>query len=138
MRLHKVHKMTSHSYNSYNTKNNSLASNSNNLESRSDKRPATPNTSELIINLEKKMLTRFDGLDKELLNIKDVIIKDLQIENQRLCSKINNSEKKVISLEGSGNLSEQYGRQKNLEIMGVPDYVEDKKLEKVMEILQKI
>ena len=35
------------------------------------------------------MLTRFHGLDKELLNIKDVMIKDLQIANQQLQSKIN-------------------------------------------------
>ena len=63
------------------------------------------------------MLTRFHGLDKELLNIKDVMIKDLQIANQQLHSKINNLEKKVISLEENGNLLEQYGRQNNLEIM---------------------
>ena len=56
------------------------------------------------------MLTRFHGLDKELMNIKDVMIKDLQIENQQLHSKINNLEKKVISLEENGNLLEQYGR----------------------------
>ena len=63
------------------------------------------------------MLTRFHGLDKELLNIKDVMIKDLQIANQQLHSKINNLEKKVISLEENGNLLEQYGRRNNLEIM---------------------
>ena len=56
------------------------------------------------------MLKRFHGLDKELMNIKDVMIKDLQIENQQLHSKINNLEKKVISLEENGNLLEQYGR----------------------------
>ena len=56
------------------------------------------------------MLTRFHGLDKELMNIKDVMIKDLQIENQQLHSKINNLENKVISLEENGNLLEQYGR----------------------------
>ena len=56
------------------------------------------------------MLKRFHGLDKELMNIKDVMIKDLQIENQQLHSKINNLENKVISLEENGNLLEQYGR----------------------------
>ena len=34
------------------------------------------------------MLTRFDCLDNKLLHIKDVIIKELRIENQRLQSKI--------------------------------------------------
>ena len=73
------------------------------------------------------------------LNIKNVIIKDLQIENQQFRSKINDLEKKVFSLEENGNLLEQYGRRNNLEIMGVSDNLEDEKLEeKVIEILQKI
>ena len=53
------------------------------------------------------MLTRFDGLYKELLNIKNVIRKDLQTENQQLCSKISLN---LISLEENGNLLEQCGR----------------------------
>ena len=32
-------------------------------------------SSELIMNLEKTMLMHFDGVDKELLNLKDVAIK---------------------------------------------------------------
>ena len=73
------------------------------------------------------------------LNIKNVIIKDLQIENQQFRSKINDLEKKVFSFEENGNLLEQYGRRNNLEIMGVSDNLEDEKLEeKVIEILQKI
>ena len=49
------------------------------------------------------MLSCFDGLDKELLNLKDVIIKDLQVENQRLRMKVNNLENKVMSLEINDN-----------------------------------
>ena len=73
--------MTSHNYN---TKQNLLASNEN----------RNPETSKLIINLGSKLLLRFDNLDKEMLNLKDVIIKYLQVENQRLRNKINNLEKK--------------------------------------------
>ena len=51
---------------------------------------------ELVITLEKKMLSRFDELNKELLILKDVIIKDLQVENQRLRIKVNDAENKVI------------------------------------------
>ena len=57
--------MTSHNYNA---RQKSLASNEN----------STAETSELILNLESKLLLRFDNLDKEMLNLKDVIIKDLQ------------------------------------------------------------
>ena len=73
--------MTSHNYN---TRQNLLASNEN----------RNPETSKLIIKLGSKLLLRFDNLDKEMLNLKDVIIKDLQVENQRLRNKINNLEKK--------------------------------------------
>ena len=73
--------MTSHNYN---TRQNLLASNEN----------RNPETSKLTIKLGSKLLLRFDNLDKEMLNLKDVIIKDLQVENQRLRNKINNLEKK--------------------------------------------
>ena len=64
----------------YNVRQNSLASDEN----------STPETFELIITLESKLLSHFDKLDKEMLNLKDFIIKDLQVENQRLRNKINN------------------------------------------------
>ena len=69
--------MTSHTYS---TRHNSLVSNEN----------RTPETSELIINLESNLLSRFDNLDKEMLNLKHVIIKDLQVQNQRMRNEINN------------------------------------------------
>ena len=66
--------MTSHTYN---IGHNSLVSNEN----------RTPETSELIIDLESMLLSRFDNLDKEMPNLKDVIIKDFQVESQRLRNK---------------------------------------------------
>ena len=98
-----------------------------------------PQTSNFIINLEKKILSRFDGLNKELLNLKDVIIKDLQLENQRLRMKVKNLENKVMSLEINGNHLEQYGKRNNLEITGIPDDVSDENLEeKVIQVLSEI
>ena len=44
-----------------------------------------------------------------MLNLQDVIIKDIQVENQRLRNKINNLEKKSISLAENSNSIEQYG-----------------------------
>ena len=61
----------------YNTRHSTLVAN--NEENVSD-----PQTADLITNLEKKILSYFDGLDKEFLNLKDAIIKDLQVENMRL------------------------------------------------------
>ena len=41
----------------------------------------------LIINLDEKMTSRFKGLDNELLNLKDVIIKNFKVVNERLRKK---------------------------------------------------
>ena len=49
-------------------------------------------TALLIINLKKMMTSRFYGLDNELLNLKDVIMKNLQVENERFKKKV----KKVL------------------------------------------
>ena len=100
----------------YNTRNNSSSPNTVENESALQ-------TSDLILSLEKKLLSCFDGVDKELLNLKDVIIKNLQIENQRLRSKVNFLENKVIHLEINSNHLEQYGRRNNLEITGISNNV---------------
>ena len=62
--------------------------------------------SENITNLETKLLSRFDELSKELLNVKDLIIKNLQAENERLREKVSNLENKVTSLEIEQNMLE--------------------------------
>ena len=67
--------------------------------------------------------------------MKNVIIKDLQVENQRLRMKVNNFENKVMSPEINDNYLEEYGRN-NLEITGIPDEVTDENLEeKVIHVL---
>ena len=85
------------------------------------------------------MTSRFDGLDIELLKLKDVIIKNLQVENKRLRKKVNVLENKVLTLESEHNSLEQYGRRNNIEITGIPDNVPDQILEeKVVDILNEI
>ena len=92
-------------------------------------------TSENITNLETKLLLRFDELTKELLHVKDAIIKNLQTENERLREKVSNLETKVIPLEINQNKLEQYGRRNNIEVSGIHDSVEDNCLEeKIMSV----
>ena len=84
------------------------------------------------------MTSRFDGLDTKLLNLKDVIIKNLQIENERLRKKVNVLENNVSTIESEHNSLEQYGRQNNIEITGIPDNVPNQILEgKIVDILNK-
>ena len=80
-----------------------------------------PQTFDLIINLEKKILPRFDALDKELLNLKGVHKRSPSWKPVlKVRMKVNNIENKVMSLEIIGNHLKQYGRRNNLEITGIP------------------
>ena len=85
------------------------------------------------------MTSRFDGLDNELLNLKDVIIKKLQVENERLRKKVNVLENKILTFESEHNSLEQYGPRNNVEKTGIPDDVPNQNLEeKVVDILNEI
>ena len=52
----------------------------------------------LIARLESKLLSRFDNLSTEFLNLKDIIIKNLQIENERLRNRVSYLNKRIVSL----------------------------------------
>ena len=97
------------------------------------------NESSQIGPLEVKLLSRFDNLSTEFLNLKDVIIKNLQIENERLRNQVSHLNKKVVSLEANHDILEQYGRRNNIEITGIPDSARDNQLEnKVIEVFDAI
>ena len=49
------------------------------------------------------MTSRFDGLDNELLNLKDGIITNLQVEKKPLRKKVNVLENKNVTLEREHN-----------------------------------
>ena len=96
-------------------------------------------TPSMLQKLEEKLLSRMDGLSAEIVNMKDVIIKNLQIDNEKLRKKVDFLENKIITLEKNENLLEQYGRRNNLEITGIPDNVSHSDLEnKVVGILNSI
>ena len=99
----------------------------------------TPVTLDPISSLETKLLAHFDEVQNELLNIKNIIMKNLQEENKRLQKRGSVLDKKVISIESRHNILEQYGRRNNLEITGIPDSVPQRELEnKVVDILNAI
>ena len=84
-------------------------------------------TSENITNLETKLMSRFDELTKQWLNVKNVIIENLQAENEHLREKFCSLESIVTSLESNQNKLEQYGRRNNVEASGIPDSVKDRR-----------
>ena len=84
-----------------------------------------------IANLQRDLSEKITILTTEVrsskdeeINLKDVIIKRLQDENELLCAKCK-LENKPVSLESSINQVEQYGRRNNIVISGIPDDISD-------------
>ena len=100
---------------------------------------STPVILDPIYSLETKLLARFDKVQNDLLNVKDIIIKYLKEENKRLRRRISCLDKKVISLESRYNMLEQYGSRNNLEITVIADSLHQRDLKnKVVDILNAI
>ena len=83
-----------------------------------------------ISSLETKLLARLDEVQNKLLNAKNINIKNLQEEKERLWIRVSFLDKKVISVESRHNILEQYGRRNNLQITGIPDSVHQKRFRK--------
>ena len=89
---------------------------------------------ELVENFKKS----FTDVKDEIINLKEVIIKNLQNENKRLNDVVNQLQEKIISLESKSNSVEQYVRQNNMEINGIPNSISDDNLKStVINVLSK-
>ena len=129
--------MSSHGYNSRN--NTPPTENQTSQQSNVSTDQSSNDEMSLITHLESILLSHFDNLSTEFLNLKDIIIKNLQIENERLRNRVSYLNKRIVSLEFNHNMLEQYGRRNNIEITGIPDTVQDIELEnKVIEIFDAI
>ena len=86
------------------------------------------NITDQISSLKADVNSMKDGF----LNMRDVIIKRLQDENELLRARCRKLEDKVVSLETSVNQVEQYGRRNDLVISGIPDDIDDDELQDVV------
>ena len=82
----------------------------------------------VLVKLEQNIIKSISELEDKVLNLQDIVIKNLQEDNAKLHAKCNYLEK-VVSLEAKLNHLDQYGRRNNLVLSGIPDTVEDKDLE---------
>ena len=80
-------------------------------------------------NILNNMNSKFVDLKNEISNLKYIIIKRLQDENQQLQEKCKKLEEKVINVESDVNSLNQNGRRNNIVFTGIPDSVNDEDLE---------
>ena len=87
--------------------------------------------SEFIISALKSSFDEsLTELKTEIINLKDVIIKNLLDDNKKLRESNDKLKTKIINLESDLNDLNQYGRRNNLEISGIPEDVKIDDLEK--------
>lgn len=76
---------------------------------------------------------------KKMLNLKNIIIKKMQEDNERLFLKCNNPVNRVAALETSQHYLGQYVRNSSILLSNIPNYVADDQLEAtVISILPEI
>ena len=63
------------------------------------------------------------NLKKKIANLKDIVIKQLQDENEKMQAKCTTSENKVVTLEQNINSLGQYGRRNNLVLSSIPENI---------------
>ena len=88
--------MSSHGYNSRN--NTPPTENQTSQQSNVSTDQSSNDEMSLITQLESILLSHFDNLSTEFLNLKDIIIKNLQIENERLRNRVSYLNKRIVSL----------------------------------------
>ena len=93
--------MSSHGYHTRN--NTPPTENQTPQQSNVSTDQSSNNETPLIVRLESKLLSRFDNLSTEFLNLKYIIIKNLQIENERFRNRVSYLNKRIVSLEFNHN-----------------------------------
>ena len=94
---------------------------------------------DILNNNAEKMEEKLSKISDDISEMRNEIIKNLVEENKKLQEKAKNLEEKVKKIAISTEATNQYGRRNNIEISGIPDYVNDEDLEEtVKDILEEI
>ena len=86
---------------------------SHDFNTRTKKQEQKSNTSVALANLETNLLGEFSSLKDQVINLKDVIIRNFEEENVK-------SRSSVEILQNRFNYLEQYGRCNNLDVSVIP------------------
>ena len=79
-----------------------------------------PNRLSALSKVESNPVQNIINLKDEVIDLKDIIIKNLQDQSKLLKTKVNILENKIIDLEIQNNNVDQYSRRNNVEISGIP------------------
>ena len=80
-------------------------------------------------DMDNNILSSINSLKDEILNLREIVIKNLQNENEKLRQKCEQLERQCAKYKSNHNALAQYGHQNNVGLSGIPDSVSDDTLE---------
>ena len=80
-------------------------------------------------DMENNILSSINSLEDKILNLKEIVIKNLWNENEKLRKKCEQLERHCAKYESDHNALVQYGCQNNEVLSGILDFVSDDTLE---------
>ena len=98
-------------------------------------------TADRFDQMEQLINKRFDAIEKSNANInaqlsnRKTVIEEITNENRQLHKRVKTLEERLVKLEKQFNNTDQNHRKNNVEIEGIPSYVEDKELRAVVATL---
>ena len=82
--------------------------------------------------MENNILSSINSLKDEILDLKEIVIKNLQNENEKLQQKCERLERHCAKYEPDHNALAQNGHQNNVILSGIPGSVSDDTLEELV------
>ena len=94
------------------------------------------NNQDQMNSMEENIVNRINFLKDEIINLKEIVIRNLQDENENLRRWCERLEKWCSKYESDHNALTQYGRRNNATLSGIPQFVsEDASEESMISVL---
>ena len=103
---------------------------------RGKKQETVMNNQDQMKSMKDNIVNRISSLKDEIINLKEIVIRNLQDKNEKLRRRYERLEKRCLKYESDHNTLAKYGRRNNIVLSGIPEsFSEDVLEESVMSVL---
>ena len=74
-------------------------------------------------SMEDHIVNRINSLKDKIINLKEIVIRNLQDENEKLRRRCKRLEKRCLKYKSDHNTLTQYGRRNNIVLRGIPESI---------------
>ena len=96
---------------------------------RGKKQEPVMNNQDQMKSTEDNIVNRISSLKEEIINLKEIVIRNLQDKNEKLSRRYKQLEKRCSKYESDHNALAKYDRRKNIVLSGIPESISEDVLE---------